>query len=330
VATIYIVAFGIAVLWSAGLVARSEAMKKLADNSAREAEERYKALYESSRDAIMTLEPYGRFLGGNRAAIQLFGCKDEKEFTAQTPGSLSPERQADGELSADKANEMMRRAMEKGSNFFEWIHLSRDGHEFYATVLLTRMELEGKAILQATVRDITEEKKSERRIRQAAEEWQKTFDAISDLVFIQDATYTILNANRAFCEAMKMPLDEIRGRKCYQLLHGKNHPWPNCPMEKTRLDAKTHTEEVDDPNIGTALLVTTSPVFNERGEVAGSVHIARDISERKKLEDELTRKLDTLEKFQKVTVGRELTMKELKSKIALLETKIREMETKNG
>jgi PAS domain-containing protein len=82
VATIYIVAFGIAVLWSAGLVARSEAMKKLADNSAREAEERYKALYESSRDAIMTLEPYGRFLGGNRAAIQLFGCKDEKEFTA--------------------------------------------------------------------------------------------------------------------------------------------------------------------------------------------------------------------------------------------------------
>lgn len=124
-------------------------------------EERFRTLYESSRDAVMTLTPDQGFLGGNPAAVALFGCRDEKGFTALSPTSSSPEFQSDGRRSAEKAQEMMRLAFERGSHFFEWTHRRVDGTEFFADVLLTRMDVGGKKLLQATVRDITARKKME-------------------------------------------------------------------------------------------------------------------------------------------------------------------------
>jgi PAS domain S-box-containing protein len=130
----------------------------------RESEARYKTIYESSKDAIMTLKPYGHFLGGNPATIEMFKCSGEKEFVRQTPWDISPEYQPDGRLSSEKANEMMSIAMERGSNFFEWRHKRVSGEDFPATVLLTRMEVDGETIIQATVRDITDQKRAQEAV----------------------------------------------------------------------------------------------------------------------------------------------------------------------
>ena len=73
--------------------------------------------------------------------------------------------------------------------------------------------------------------------------------------------------------------EELVGRKCYELLHKMDKPWYSCPMEKTRSDLTSHVEEVDDPNIGIPLLVTTSPILDANGNFAGSVHIAKDITD---------------------------------------------------
>jgi len=153
-------------------------------------------------------------------------------------------------------------------------------------------------------------------------EWDKTFDAIGDLIFIQDKDFTITRVNKAFADALKMKPGEIIGRKCHEVLHQKDTPWPNCPFVKTKIDKNFHIEEVNDPNIGTSLLVSTSPIFNEKGELTGSVHIAKDVSQQKKIQEELNKKIESLEKFQKITVDRELKMKELKLKIAELESKL--------
>ncbi|MCX5782231.1 MAG: PAS domain S-box protein [Elusimicrobia bacterium] len=63
--------------------------------------------------------------------------------------------------------------MKKGSHFFEWTHKRANGEEFFATVLLTRMELEGKKVLQATVRDITQEKKTKLELEKKIEELER-------------------------------------------------------------------------------------------------------------------------------------------------------------
>jgi PAS domain S-box-containing protein len=137
--------------------AGAEIRKQAKELAAREA--KYRTLFDSSRDAIMILTPDEGFLDGNPAAAKMFGCEDGAEFATFSPAELSPERQPDGELSVVAAQEMMAIALEKGSHFFEWVHKRRHGADFPATVLLTRMELGGKTLLQATVRDVSEEKR---------------------------------------------------------------------------------------------------------------------------------------------------------------------------
>jgi len=140
----------------------------------RRAELKYRTLFESSRDAIMMLSPPSwAFIAGNPSAFKMFNAKNEKEFTASDPWTLSPEFQPDGQLSSEKAKKMIEKAMKTGSNFFEWTHKKLGGKEFPATVLLTKIELEGKQLLQATVRDVTKQEEIEKSLREAHDELEK-------------------------------------------------------------------------------------------------------------------------------------------------------------
>lgn len=143
----------------------------------KEAEQRYRALFESSCDALMTLAPPDwRFTSCNPATLALFGMGDEAEFTASRIWDLAPRTQPDGRDSAEKALERIETAMREGADSFEWTHKRRDGREFPATVALTRVEVGDAAFLQATVRDVTAQKESERKQREYASalERQKT------------------------------------------------------------------------------------------------------------------------------------------------------------
>jgi PAS domain S-box-containing protein len=125
-------------------------------------EQRHRTLFDSSRDALMTLEPPSwLFTSCNAAALAMFGAKDETQFTSLGPLAMSPERQPDGRASAEKAPAMIETATRDGSASFEWTHQRADGAVFPARVLLSRMELAGKAFLLASVRDITERKQAE-------------------------------------------------------------------------------------------------------------------------------------------------------------------------
>ena len=257
---------------------------KQSETALAESQVKYKTLYDTSADAVMLLIPEGKFTAGNPATIKLFNCKDEAEFITKRLEDLSPEYQPDGKLSAFKSREMMNIAMEKGAHFFEWTHKRLNDGEFPATVLLTRMRLGNQELFQATVRDIVDQKKAEQAVLAAAEQWQRTFDSISDIVFIQDANFTITKANKTLFAVLKKRPDEVIGRKCHELFHNMNRPWANCPFLSTKRDNRPHTEEVEDPHIGIPLLATSSPIFDQDDKLIGSIHIARDISEQKKID----------------------------------------------
>jgi hypothetical protein len=67
--------------------------------------------------------------------------------------------------------------------------------------------------------------------------------------------------------------------------------------------------------LGGDFMVTTTPLLDEKGERIGSVHIAHDITQRKRAEAEILRHMEELERFNRATVGRELRMVELKKEI---------------
>ncbi|MCD4844997.1 MAG: PocR ligand-binding domain-containing protein [Methanosarcinales archaeon] len=155
-----------------------------ATNALVESEIKYRTLYNSSKDAIMILSPGERYLGGNVAAIKMFGCKSEGEFISKNPADLSPVYQPDGTLSSVKAHQNMAIAMENGSYMFEWKHQRMDGVEFFTIVLLNRIELQNKKLLQATVRDITESKKAEAILEQALTDLKRSNKDLGQFAYV--------------------------------------------------------------------------------------------------------------------------------------------------
>jgi len=168
-----------------------------------EAEDKFKLLYETSNDAIMTIEPpTWNFTSGNPATLKMFGVKNEEELKKLAPGDLSPEKQPDGELSSVKAKKNIEKAMKDGNNFFEWVHRKYKGENFSATVLLSRVQESGKTYLQATVRDLTEHKHSEAS-------YEYIFNESSDTIFIHDLQGKFLEVNQTACKKLGYTKQEL-------------------------------------------------------------------------------------------------------------------------
>jgi len=142
-----------------------------ASRALKESENRYRALFENSQDALMTLSPPDwHFTSANAAMLELFGFDRESQFLKVTPWQLSPEYQPDGQLSSEKAAEQIQRAVEHGAHFFPWVHKKISGEEFEATVQLNRVNLEEDFFLQATVTDASEQLSAERTLQRQMEE----------------------------------------------------------------------------------------------------------------------------------------------------------------
>jgi len=130
-------------------------------------EKKYRNLFDNSTEALMIADSEGRFIDGNQAALKIFDLESIEQFISLSPAELSPQYQPDGLLSSKKAAKMIGQAIENGTNYFEWTHKKYSGDEFCATVLLSKIVLNDAVVVQATVRDITEQKRVDEVIKQS-------------------------------------------------------------------------------------------------------------------------------------------------------------------
>jgi PAS domain S-box-containing protein len=154
---------------------------------------------------------------------------------------------------------------------------------------------------QGIIRDITERKQAEEKVKQASEEWELTFNSIKDLVSIHDKDFRIVKVNKAFADTFGMENGELIGKKCYEIIHGTEEPWPNCPHRQTLGCGKPVTEEFWEPRRGRYLEVSASPIYNEKGEMIGTIHITKDITERKGAEEVLRASEERYRSYIEVT-----------------------------
>lgn len=134
--------------------------------------------------------------------------------------------------------------------------------------------------------DIAERKRTEEKLRNAAEEWQITFDSIPTPVSLQSRDFRILRVNKAFAELLNIKPEEIIGKTCYQLVHKTEHPIPNCPHVNMLNTNKESTIELHHDELDRYFEITVSPIRNSQNEITASVHIMRDITQVKKAEEE--------------------------------------------
>ncbi len=125
------------------------------------------------------------------------------------------------------------------------------------------------------------------QISLAEAELENIFRSISDMVFFTDKDYTIRKINQAVVNRLGKPQEEIVGHKCYEVFHGMDKPWPACPHHMTVEDMKAHVEELEDPHLKGTYLTSTSPIFDTEGDFLGTVHVVRDVTELKELQNKL-------------------------------------------
>ncbi|HTG00516.1 MAG TPA: PAS domain S-box protein, partial [Nitrospirota bacterium] len=209
--------------------------RKQAEEALMASEEQYRVLFEKSHDAIMVFAPHdNRFIKANAATARMFGAKDELAFTAYTPWDISPQRQPDGQLSSVKALVMIETALREGSVFFEWTHKRLNGEIFPATVLLNPIEISGEKLIQATVRDITEQARIMAALRESEEMVSLILNSASEGICGIDT-----DGNCMFCNAAGLRMlgyaqeRDLIGRNMHSLIHhttehGQVHSPENC------------------------------------------------------------------------------------------------------
>jgi PAS domain S-box-containing protein len=143
--------------------------------------------------------------------------------------------------------------------------------------------------------DITARKQAQEELTRAKQEWERTFDAVPDLISIIDLQHRIVRANRAMAERMGLLPEQCIGLTCYECVHKLNAPPFFCPHVQSLADDREHTAEVSEERCGGHFLVTCTPLFDLYGQRIGSVHVARDITERKRAEEALRDLNATLE-----------------------------------
>lgn len=125
------------------------------------------------------------------------------------------------------------------------------------------------------------------QVAMAEQQLENIFESISDMVYFNSSDYVIKRINKAVIRKLGLPPEEIIGRKCYELFHGMNEPFKKCPHHKTVTTKKAFIEELEDPHMGGTFLTSSSPIFDSIGEFIGSVHVVRDITDLKHLQEKL-------------------------------------------
>jgi two-component system cell cycle sensor histidine kinase/response regulator CckA len=127
----------------------------------------------------------------------------------------------------------------------------------------------------------------EEQIRRAKKEWEQTFDTVPDPVLVLDEQFRVKRANRATTRVLGLEFSELIGRPCYQVIHGRAEPHPECPFQRMLLTGKEERADIKEPRLGKVFDATATPLHNSGVAVLGCVEVLRDITERKRMEEQL-------------------------------------------
>jgi signal transduction histidine kinase len=138
-----------------------------------------------------------------------------------------------------------------------------------------------------------EHKRAGEIIHQSICNWEETFNNITDVITIHDKDFNIIHANKAAEKILG--LTQGTKAKCFEKYHGKNLPPEGCPSCKCLETGKPVIFERFEPHLNRFLEIRAMPQFDSKSQLIGVIHIVRDITERKQMEEALHKAHSELE-----------------------------------
>ncbi len=259
--------------------------QKLAELALRGSEKRYKTLFYDSPDGYLIVKN-GIFIECNKAAELILGGS-RSMILGKRPEEISPEIQPNGQKSEELVHYVISETFEKGNTSFEWVHNRFDGTPILIQVNLTSIEYEGDSqVILTTWRDNTVQRKTEEQVRKLSRAVEQS--PVSIVITNLDGNIEYANPN-TFRTTGYTP-EELIGKNPRVLKSGETSPeeytnlWDNITEGKqwkgTFHNVKKSGELYWEQS-------TISPIFNDRGTITHFLAIKEDITERKRIEQEI-------------------------------------------
>jgi PAS domain S-box-containing protein len=125
------------------------------------------------------------------------------------------------------------------------------------------------------ISDISKIRAIQEQLQQIQHQWDIMKNYVTDMISIHSNTFTIIDANKSFAEFFDTTVDNIRGKKCYELLHGLKSNITTCPCKQMLTTKKTVTAEFYEPYLGKHLSITATPLVDTKGDIIRTIHIMK-------------------------------------------------------
>ena len=306
--------------------------RKQAEQAIRESQAKYRDLVENANCIIFQMDTQGNITFFNRFAQDFFGYSEAEILGRNVVGTIVAATDSAGrnleimiqdlakhpEKYTDNENENIRRNGELA--WVAWTNraICDDENRVYEILCIGI--------------DRTEQKKAEEIVKNSEERLGQIIDFLPDPTWVIDSEGTVVAWNQAMENLTGIEATDMVGKGNYEYalpFYGERRPilidlvreW-NPEYEKKYLSikkvGKKLVSESYHPNMGNEglhLSGNASLIHDADGQVAGAIESLRDITEQKHMEEELRRNLDELERFNKLAIGRELKMIQLKQEV---------------
>jgi diguanylate cyclase (GGDEF)-like protein/PAS domain S-box-containing protein len=263
-------------------------------NRAEDLLKRQSAAIEASMDGIALYNRDGEYVYVNQAYASINGYTNPDELMGKTLENAYDEKELE-RMMRDCFPVLQKNGRWRG----ELVAKRKNGSTYFQEASVTLLEDGGRVCI---IRDITWRKRNEERLQRSERFLNTIFDSIRDPFCILDDEFHIIRVNKAYALLKNKRVDELIGRKCHEVFENRDTVCESCVVQKS-----FHSQDpcAKEKNItvreGTSVWVEiyTYPILDESGNVSHVIEYTRDITERKKAEDEKRRLIERLEHLSK-------------------------------
>jgi PAS domain S-box-containing protein len=263
----------------------AELERARAEEALRASEASYRSIFEASEDAIFVHDwDTGLIRDVSPAAARLYGYAPEelRNLSVETVSANVPP------YTATEALQLINQAKAAAAPLrFEWRARHKDGRLLWNDVMLTRAIIAGERRILAFVRDVTERKAAEERLRASEEQHRTIFNASVDGLLLWDPGHRVVDVNEAFGSMLGFTREELIGMTDPlfippELQEECRHLLPAIiGGDACRLQARTRRKD------GTEVDVEIRGVPMQYQGRPHALMILRDITESKRAENQL-------------------------------------------
>jgi two-component system, cell cycle sensor histidine kinase and response regulator CckA len=246
-------------------------------------EEKYRALIEHASDAIIITDSKGNFLEVNKKAEDLLGYTS-KELVSMNPRHIHPKEELKRII-----HDFSRMAAGEMHSCYDTKILTKDGRLVPVDITGAPIEYNGKTLVQGIFRDITEYKKAEENLIESEERYRIAIEHSNDGVALIRGSQHIY-VNEKFLEMFGYDkMDDIIGNPTFFTVHPDDREMV-MEYNRKRQKGEPATPRYEYKAIkkdGTTIFIEVSATMTMyRGEPCSLAYL-RDITERKRVEEEL-------------------------------------------